>query len=149
MLQMLSDLLSTELSSLLINMRQEAWSATAGALRTALRNWARFSPMEAHDIIAEKIRFDGTTERLFDQFIDLSKKDPSHKFSLWPVLVPLLAVSPDRLVVISSASYERVAQRVMSIPMIGIFVFLICDLQTVEFLEHDVVRPYASSYVSN
>ena len=83
----------SELSSLLINMRREAWSATAGALRTALRNWARFSPREAHDVIAEKLRFDGTTERLFDQFLAITREDTVNKYTTWPVLVPLLAVS--------------------------------------------------------
>jgi len=102
----------SELSSLLINMRREAWSATAGALRTALRNWARFSPREAHDVIAEKLRFDGTTERLFDQFLAITREDTVNKYTTWPVLVPLLAVSPDRLSVVSTASYTGTAQRV-------------------------------------
>lgn len=104
-----------ELSSLLISMRREAWKAVAGALRTALRNWARFSPMEAHDIIAEKIRFDGNTERLFDYFLSLNKKDPSYKFTLWPVLVPLLALSPERLVVISEGAFDLHRQRVCNV----------------------------------
>ena len=101
-------------------MRREAWTATAGALRTALRNWARFSPREAHDIIAEKIRFDGTTERLFDQFLAMTREDNTSKFSLWPVLVPLLAVSPDRLSVVSAASYTGIAQRVRAVIFLGI-----------------------------
>lgn len=101
-------------------MRREAWSTTARALRTALRNWARFSPREAHDIIAEKIRFDGTTERLFDQFLAMSRDDSLNKFDLWPVLVPLLAVSPDRLSVVSTASYTGTAQRVRTVVFLDI-----------------------------
>lgn len=96
-------------------MQHEAWKAVAGALRTALRNWARFSPMEAHDIIAEKIRFDGNTERLFDYFLSLNKSDPSYKFTLWPVLVPLLALSPDRLVIVSEGAFDVHRQRVRDI----------------------------------
>lgn len=71
--------------------------------------------MEAHDIIAEKIRFDGNTERLFDYFLSLNKSDPSYKFTLWPVLVPLLAVSPDRLVIVSEGAFDVHRQRVCDI----------------------------------
>ncbi|KAF8300138.1 hypothetical protein DL93DRAFT_2173457 [Clavulina sp. PMI_390] len=98
-----------ELVSLLINMPQEVWTVVARALRSALRNWSRFSPQEFHDVIAEKIRFDGNSERLYERFLTLSKQDPSYKWTTWPVLVTLLAVSPERLLTASSAEYDRVS----------------------------------------
>ena len=85
----------SELSSLLVNMKQEVKVAVAVPLRTAIWNWVGMFPDEYNEAIRTHRRLEGTPERVFDLLWDPSEI-PSAR-ALWPTLAALAVISSERM----------------------------------------------------
>ncbi|KAL1727572.1 hypothetical protein EV714DRAFT_253754 [Schizophyllum commune] len=84
-----------ELSSLLVNMKQDHQLAIAVPLRTAIWNWIRLFPAEFNDAIRQRGRLEGAPERVFDLLY--TKNQLGVERSIWPTLLILNCISSDRL----------------------------------------------------
>jgi hypothetical protein len=84
-----------ELSSLLVNMKQEFKVAVAVPLRTAIWNWIGMFPEEYNEAIRTHRRLEGTPERVFDLLWDLSEVASAR--ALWPTLAALAVISSERM----------------------------------------------------
>ncbi|KAI0265102.1 hypothetical protein BC834DRAFT_880157 [Gloeopeniophorella convolvens] len=84
-----------ELSSLLVNMRQEAKVAVAVPLRTAIWNWIGLFPDEYNEAIRTHRRLEGTPERVFDLLWDPSETTTAR--AIWPTLAALAVISSERM----------------------------------------------------
>ncbi|KAH9927288.1 uncharacterized protein B0H18DRAFT_1161603 [Fomitopsis serialis] len=83
-----------ELSSLLLNMKQEAQAAIAIPLRVAIWNWIDLCPEEFNDTIRHHRRMEGAPERVFDILFD--SQEAQHKPNVWPTLTALACISSER-----------------------------------------------------
>ncbi len=88
-------LTSSELSSLLVNMKQEVKVAVAVPLRTAIWNWVGMFPDEYNESIRSHRRLEGTPERVFDLLWDPSEVASAR--ALWPTLAALAVISSERM----------------------------------------------------
>lgn len=86
----------TELSSLLVGMKEKPKLAIASAVRQAIWNWIEILPQEYTDLLAGRRRLDGAPERVFDTLYAQSERDGKLR-TYWPTLTVLLAVSPERI----------------------------------------------------
>ncbi|KAG9123617.1 Ras GTPase activating protein ira2 [Ceratobasidium sp. 392] len=86
----------TEISSLLVGMKDKPKLAIANALRQAIWNWIEILPKEYTDLLAGRRKLDGAPERVFDTLYTLAERDGKQR-SYWPTLTILLAVSPERI----------------------------------------------------
>ena len=93
-------------------MGEEAQNAVSVALRAAVVTWVRIHPSEYRNVIAQKTRMDGAPERVFDKLYALSLSEHADKGALWPTLTSLLAISPDRLSILSAESYDAHPKKV-------------------------------------
>ncbi|KAF8270977.1 hypothetical protein EI94DRAFT_1797570 [Lactarius quietus] len=84
-----------ELSSLLVNMKQEVKGAVAVPLRTAIWNWVGMFPDEYNEAIRTHRRLEGTPERVFDLLWDPSEITGAR--ALWPTLAALAVISSERM----------------------------------------------------
>ncbi|KAL1741753.1 hypothetical protein HDZ31DRAFT_84616 [Schizophyllum fasciatum] len=84
-----------ELSSLLVNMKQDHQLAIAVPLRTAIWNWIRLFPGEFNEAIRVRGRLEGAPERVFDLLY--TKNQLGVERSIWPTLLILNCISSDRL----------------------------------------------------
>ncbi|KAI0306901.1 hypothetical protein B0F90DRAFT_1915023 [Multifurca ochricompacta] len=84
-----------ELSSLLVNMKQEVKVAVAVPLRTAIWNWIGMFPDEYNEAIRTHRRLEGTPERVFDLLWDPSEAASAR--ALWPTLAALAVISSERM----------------------------------------------------
>lgn len=84
-----------ELSSLLLNIKQEAQAAIAVPLRAAIWNWIDLFPEEFNDIMRHHRRMDGAPERVFDILYD--SQEATHNPNVWPTLIALACISPERM----------------------------------------------------
>ncbi|KAH9030143.1 hypothetical protein EDB85DRAFT_1456161 [Lactarius pseudohatsudake] len=84
-----------ELSSLLVNMKQEVKVAVAVPLRTAIWNWVGMFPDEYNEAIRTHRRLEGTPERVFDLLWDPS--EVANARALWPTLAALAVISSERM----------------------------------------------------
>ncbi|TFY54349.1 hypothetical protein EVJ58_g8920 [Rhodofomes roseus] len=83
-----------ELSSLLLNMKQEAQAAIAIPLRVAIWNWIELCPEEFNDTIRHHRRMEGAPERVFDILFD--SQEAQHNPNVWPTLTALACISSER-----------------------------------------------------
>ncbi|TRM67484.1 hypothetical protein BD626DRAFT_544948 [Schizophyllum amplum] len=84
-----------ELSSLLVNMKQEHQLAIAVPLRTAIWNWIRLFPGEFNESIRQRGKLEGAPERVFDLLY--TKNQGGVERSIWPTLLILNCITSDRL----------------------------------------------------
>jgi hypothetical protein len=85
---------SSELSSLLVNMKRDVQVALAGPLRAALWNWIEIFPTEFNEAVRSRGRMDGAPERVFDLLY--SAQTGSEK-AVWPTLTVLNCIGCERL----------------------------------------------------
>lgn len=83
-----------ELSSLLVNMRDETKEAVTIHLRSAVWNWIDFFPAEFNDTIRTRGRTEGTPERVFDVLYAPFGQDEK---IYWPTLTVLHCITSDRM----------------------------------------------------
>ncbi|KAG9091505.1 Ras GTPase activating protein ira2, partial [Ceratobasidium sp. UAMH 11750] len=86
----------SEISSLLVGMKEKPRLAIANALRQAIWNWIEVLPKEYTDLLAGRRRLDGAPERVFDTLYTQSERDGKQR-TYWSTLTVLLAVSPERI----------------------------------------------------
>lgn len=109
-----------ELSSLLVNMKQEVKVAVAVPLRTAIWNWVGMFPDEYNEAIRTHRRLEGTPERVFDLLWDPSETGNAR--ALWPTLAALAVISSERmrsdLKVASKSNLKRFTDQLAKVALV-------------------------------